>query len=267
MRSWIFCGISLLLVLPAFAQTIDVKGAKQPPASAKAPTASATAKPTQASVANSDYRPILLGKGPDALINRIDAAALAKAGQKDGLVMFTCSVGKNGKMVVSAVYRASPNSELLQQELKRRLIDAVFVPGIYEKQPVDAVYYGTISFVVVNGKPRLRIFSNQEYPELQKESDFIGPQPIVGGVSGFVGVHYPPAAAAQVPVSGIADIKISIDEHGVVQSMSPVGEHPPLLGFAAQALMDLYGTKFIPAFRDGKPVACEVTLPLYFPAP
>ena len=31
--------------------------------------------------------------------------------------------------------------------------------------------------------------------------------------------------------------------------------------------MDLYAAKFIPAFRSGKPVACEVILPLYFPAP
>ena len=119
----------------------------------------------------------------------------------------------------------------------------------------------------MKGKPRLRIFSNQEYPELKKESDFIGPQLIFGGVSKFAGVNYPPAAAAQVPVSGIADIKLKIDENGNVQSMDVIGEHPPLIGFAAQALMDLQGAKFIPAFREGKPVACEVTLPVYFPEP
>src|SRR5205823_4262577 len=118
--------------------------------------------------------------------------------------------------------RASPSTEQLQQELKRRLVDAVFVPGIYNHAPVDAVYYGTVTFVVVQGKPRLRIFSNQEYPELKQESDFIGPQPIFGGVSGFVGLRYPPAAEAQVPVDGIADIKLNIDDKGNVLSKEVV---------------------------------------------
>jgi len=269
MRFWIVCGISVSIAVSAFAQTIDVAGKKGGKAGPKKPSPAASAKPqaSQTPAENPAYRPILLGKGPNALINRIDTAALLKGGQKDGLVMFTCSVDKTGRMVVTAVYRASPNSDLLQQELKRRLIDATFVPGVYEHQPVDAVYYGTVSFVVVEGKPRLRIFSNQEYPELKAESDFIGPQPIVGGVSGFVGLRYPPAAAAQVPVAGIADIKLKIDEQGIIQSMAVAGEHPPLIGFGAQALMDLYGTKFIPAFREGKPVACEITLPLYYPAP
>ncbi len=270
MRFPIVCGICLILASSAVAQTIDVAGKKggKEPAKKPSPAASATGAPQVPAAAETPtYRPILLGTGPNALINRIDTAALLKGGQKDALVMFNCSVNKNGKMAVTSVYRGSANSDLLQAELKRRLIDATFIPGVYDKQPVDAVYYGTVSFVVANGKPRLRIFSNQEYAELKKESDFVGPQPIIGGVSGFVGFHYPPAAAAQVPVSGIADIKIKLDENGIVQNMEPIGEHPPLIGFAAQALMDLYAAKFIPAFRDGKPVACEVTLPVFYPAP
>src|SRR3954447_20265534 len=185
MRFWIVCSVSFCLAASAIGQTIDVAGKKGGKKPAKKPSAVATATPQLPAATPAEtptYRPIVLGTGPNALINRIDTAALIKAGQKDGLVMFTCSVDKTGRMVVTTVYRGSPNSDLLQQELKRRLIDAVFVPGIYDKQPVDAVYYGTVSFVVVQGKPRLRIFSNQEYPELQKESDFIGPQPIVGGV-------------------------------------------------------------------------------------
>jgi hypothetical protein len=258
MRSWALSITAILsLGFSALAQNIDVKGAKQ----------SATPAPTNVPANTPAYRPILLGQGPNSLINRINTAALIKGGQKDALVMFTAYVDKNGKMVETAVYRPTPKSELLQQELKRRLIDAEFVPGIYDHVPVDAVYYGTVSFVVVEGKPRLRIFSNQEYPELQKESDFVGPQPIFGKPSQFTGLHYPPAAAAQVPVAGIADIKVKLDDKGNMEWMSAVGEHPPLVGFAAQGLLDLDGTKFIPAFRAGKPVDCEVTLPLYYPEP
>ena len=33
---------------------------------------------------------------------------------------------------------------------------------------------------MVNGKPRLRIFANQQLNEVDKETDFIDPQPYVG---------------------------------------------------------------------------------------
>jgi hypothetical protein len=267
MRVSALLGIIILsLALPIGAQTIDM-GTSQKKSAAPPKKAATPAPQSQTPGQNAAYRPILLGTGPQALINRIDTAALVKAGQKDAKVMFTCFVDNAGKLVETAIYRTSPNSDLFQQELKRRLIDATFTPAIYNGTPVDAVYYGTAIFVVVQGKPRLRIYSNQEYPELEKQSDFIGPQPIFGGASQFSGVHYPPAAAAQVPVTGIADIKIKVDDKGNLEWMGVIGEHPPLIGFGAQGLLDLDGAKFIPAFRDGKPVAAEVTLPLYYPMP
>jgi hypothetical protein len=248
MRGWGFYIVLFLSgCLSVLGQTIDVKGARE----SETPM----------------YRPILLGTGPNALINRIDTAALIKNGQKDGIIMFTCMVNKLGNMVESATYRGSPNSDALEQELRSKLADAIFIPAIYNHLPVDAVYYGTLSFVVVQGEPRLRIFSNQEYEELRKESDFIGPQPFFGDGSKFKGVHYPAAPSAGVPVSGIADVKMKIDENGNLQSMSLVGEHPPLLDFGAAAVDDFHDAKFIPAFRQGKPVSCEVTLPVYYPEP
>ena len=218
----------VLLPLSVCGQTIEIKGGKQPsstpaPSATLQPASPAAVQPAPVAATDVAYRPILLGQGPNSLVNRIDTASLIKNGQKDGLVMFNALVDKTGKMVVSAFYRASPNSNLLEQEVKRRLRDAVFVPGIYNHKPVDAVYYATVSFVVVEGKPRLRIFANQEYPELQKENDFVGPQPILGGESGFNGLHYPPAAAAQVPVNGIADIRVRLDDKGEIQLLSVVG--------------------------------------------
>jgi hypothetical protein len=245
MRAW---TVSIVVFLSAIgvvsSQTIDIKSAREPTDPA--------------------YRPILLGKGPAALINRLDTNGLLKAGQKDALVMFSCVVKKTGQMAASATYRGSANSQLLEQELRKRLIDAVFVPGIYNHAAVDAVYFGTVTFVVVEGKPRLRIFSNQEVDELKKESDFVGPQPILGGDSKFDGVHYP-ADVTAVQVSGIADLKLKIDQTGHLQSEAVMGEHPPLLGFGVAALEDFRQAKFIPAFREGKPVACEVTVPIYYP--
>src|SRR5712664_836870 len=126
------------------------------------------------------YRPILLGTGPDALVNRIDTAGLIQQGKKDAAIMFSCLVKKDGSVLSVSTYRGTPDSKLLEQEVLKKLSAAAnpkFIPAIYNHMPVDAIYYGTAILAVVDGKPRLRIFSNQERAELAKGSDFIGPQP------------------------------------------------------------------------------------------
>ena len=140
------------------------------------------------------YRPILLSKGSNSLIDRIDTQDLIRKGQKDAQITFICSVKKTGEVEWSGVYTGTPDSDLLRQELQKRLSpvsDPRFMPAIYNHRPVDAIYYGTVTFAVVDGKPRLRIFSNQEAEELKNEHDFIGPQPFFGPESKFAGFHYP----------------------------------------------------------------------------
>jgi TonB family protein len=215
------------------------------------------------------YRPILLGQGPKSLIDRIDTQDLIKKGQKDALIMFNCAVRKDGSVDWSATYRGTPDSDFLKQELQKRLApasDPRFIPAVYNHRLVDAIYYGTVTFGVVDGKPRLRIFSNQEADELAKEHDFIGPQPFFENESKFTGFHYPPPEAARVQVDGAVELKIKIDVTGNLQEISVVSENPPFFGFADAALADFRNAKFIPAFRDGKPVACDVTLPVFYKA-
>ena len=214
------------------------------------------------------YRPVLLGTGPDALINRIDTAGLIKQGQKDAAIMFSCSVKKDGAVLSVSTYRGTPDSKLLEQEVLKKLSLAAnpkFIPGIYNHIPVDAIYYGTVMFAIVNDKPRLRIFSNQEREELKKESDFISPQPFWGGDSKFNGFRYPSNETAPVMVNGSAELALKVDATGNLQDLKLLSEQPPFLGFGAAAFEDLSKAKFIPAFRDGKPVACDVKIPIYYP--
>ena len=209
------------------------------------------------------YRPALLGTGPNALINRIDTLDLIKKGQKDAAIMFTCTVKKTGEIVWSGTYRGTADSKLLEEELHKKLADAKFVPGIYNREPVDAIYYGTVTFALVDGKPRLRIFSNQETKELEKETDFVGPQPFFGGDSKFAGLQYP-VDEAPVLVSATVELDLKIDETGNLTDIKLRTEKPPFLGFGESALASFRNAKFIPAFRDGKPVACAITLPVYY---
>lgn len=214
------------------------------------------------------YRPILIGTGPDALINRVDTQELMKQGQKDALILFICSVRKTGELEWSGLYGGTPDSKPLEDEVRKRLsaaADQRFIPAIYDHRPVDAIYYGTVVFAVVNGKPRLRIFSNQEPDEVKAEHDFIGPQPFFGPESKFTGFHYPNDRAT-VLVDGVVKLQMKIDAAGNLQDIKLLSEEPPFIGFGDAALADFHNAKFIPAFRDGKPVPCDVTLPILYKA-
>ncbi|MEY2480964.1 MAG: Gram-negative bacterial TonB protein C-terminal [Verrucomicrobiota bacterium] len=212
------------------------------------------------------YRPALVGNAPSALINRINTQELLKNGQKDGALMFCCMVGKNGDIGWSGTYRATANSQLLEQEVQKKLAPAAgvkFVPAIYHHQPADVLFYGTVVFKIADGKPRLRIFSNQETDELKNEADFISPQLLFGGESKFHGFRYP-MQESRLPVTGGAAVLLRIDADGNLQQATLVSEEPPFLGFGEAALADFKDAKYTPAFRNGKPVACEVTLPAFF---
>ena len=181
--------------------------------------------------------------------------------------MFSCSVKKDGTVLSVSTYRGTPDSKLLEQEILKKLSAAAnpkFIPAIYNHVPVDAIYYGTVMFGIVNDKPRLRIFSNQEREELKKESDFIGPQPFWGGDSRFNGFHYPSAESVPVQVDGSAELEVKVDATGSLRDLKVLGEQPPFLGFGDAAFDDLSKAKFIPAFRDGKPVASNVKIPVYY---
>jgi len=115
----------------------------------------------------------------------------------------------------------------------------------------------------VNGKPRLRIFANQQLDELKKESDFIDPQPYVGEDSKFAGLHYPETGST-VQVTGVVELALDVDAKGNLKTMQVVSEEPPLLGFGDAAISDFTGAKFIPAFRNGQPVESNVKIPVYY---
>jgi TonB family protein len=264
MRFFAFSVIALLSIVD-FAWS---QGSATPSGEASArPMAQASATPSKPAAGPPTSRPVLIGQGPSALINRIDAQDLVRKGQKDALVMFLCVVKKDGGLEWSATYGGTPDSDFLKQEVQRRISPASnpkFIPAIHNQNHVDAIYYGTVTFRVVNGKPRLRIFSNQEPGELEKEHDFIGPQPFFGDGSGFTGFHYPEMESGRPQVDGKVQIKMKVDANGNLQEINVVSEEPPLLGFGDAALKDFADAKFIPAFRDGKPVECEVTLSVFY---
>ncbi len=261
------------------------------------------------------FRPVLIGQGPSGLINRIDEQDLVRKGQKDALVMFLCAVTKDGGVEWSATYRGTPDSDFLKQELQKRISPASnpkFIPAVHDHQLVDAIYYGTVTFRVVNGKPRLRILSHRfaggcrsclraggrdphgtgkrraihasgwaadvssgvdragskcaDQSHRRAGVDQKRPEGCAGHVPVFTGFHYPPMESGRLQVDGKVELKMKVDATGNLQEINVVSEEPPLLGFGAAALKDFGDAKFIPAFRDGKPVESEVTLSVFYKA-
>jgi Gram-negative bacterial TonB protein C-terminal len=255
MRALVLLSAFLLNCANLRAAEVQVGLAK--PTQGPSPQASATP------VSLPQYRPALLGTGPLSVINRMDTQELIRKGQKDATLMFCCSVKRTGEIVNTWIYRQSPDSTALEQEAFRCLDTAVFVPAIYNHETVHVLFYGTVSFKVVNGKPRLRIFANQETDELKKESDFVGPQPFVGRESKFEGLHYPNDQLTQI-LSGLVELGMKIDIDGNLKELRVVSEYPPLAGFGRAAAEDFRVARFIPAFREGKPVECSITLPVYY---
>ncbi|MEN3368436.1 MAG: Gram-negative bacterial TonB protein C-terminal [Verrucomicrobiota bacterium] len=193
----------------------------------------------------------------------MDTAGLIKNGQKDATLSFCCSVSKEGDTADVWTYRGTPGYELLEKELVRCLDRTKFIPAVYNQHPVYVLFYGTVTFKIVDGKPRLRIFANQEAEELKKESDFIGPQPFAGTDSKFEGLHYPNDSLTSV-LTGIVELALKVDAEGNMKDLRVVSESPPLAGFARAAAEDFRVARFIPAFRNGKPVECSITLPVYY---
>lgn len=242
---------------------VKSKPSATPAQAPAAPAATPVASPAGTPVALPQFRPALLGAGPASVINRMDTAGLIRDGQKDGSILFSCSVRKTGEIANVWTYRGTPESTLLERELVRCLDTAVFVPAIHNRQTVHALFFGTVVFKIVDGKPRLRIFANQEPEEVKKESDFVGPQPFIGPGSKFEGLHYPNDSLTS-ELSGIVELAVKVDATGNMKELKILSETPPLAGFRRAAAEDFRVASFIPAFRDGKPVECSVTLPVYY---
>ena len=219
--------------------------------------------PTEAEPPTPRFRPAVLGSGPDSLVNQIDTQDLFKKGQKDGAIMFCCRVATTGDVVSYTTYLPLPDSDLLEAEVRKCLDKARLTPAIYEHKPVEVLFYGTVFFSVVDGKPKLHIFANQEAAELKAANDFVGPQPVIGADSKFTGLHYP-RERMTVFVKGLARLELKVDAAGNLQDLRAVSEEPPLVGLAQAALTDFTGAKFIPAFRDGDPVESSILLPVRY---
>jgi hypothetical protein len=215
----------------------------------------------------SDMRPALVGSDSKALINLIDTQSLMKRGQGHAALFFNAVIRPNGSVARRQIWGKTKESELLWYELRHKLEQASFVPAVYNHRNVYAAFYGTLTFSVINGKPHLRIFANQELPELEKESDFIAPQPIdvPGHIYNFRTLKNPFGSWATEDKPGEAEMSLTIDASGHLKdvhllSVTPAEKQP----YGETALQIMRERTYLPAFRNGKSVDSTTHYKFYF---
>jgi TonB family protein len=210
-----------------------------------------------------ESRPALIGSGPGSLVNSIDTQALFQKGQRDAWVMFECVVAGDGIAFGKDFFTASPNSDLLKNEVRRRLRQTSFIPAVYNHKRTSAWFAGTVVFVVANGKPHLRIYANQDLDEIRRGTDFVAPQWIA------VPNHYPsnwpqyPSKATHDEAAGVVKLRHSVDANGKTTDVQVISEPQGYqLGDYLKKVLPLLD--FLPGYRNGRATATTYTLTWWF---
>jgi len=212
-------------------------------------------------------RPALVGNGPKSLVNLINTKHVMDRGVKHGALFFYASVHPNGFPAYSKVWGMTKETEPLRDELRERLAEARFIPALYNNRPVYAGFYGTLTFSVIDGKPHLRIFANQELTELQKESDFIAPQAL------YIPTHVYDLKEIKEPFGswmtedkpGMAEMSLTVDASAHVNDLHVERVSPSESQRYADAAADIMRRRvFLPAYRNGKAVDSTTHFKFYF---
>ena len=213
-----------------------------------------------------DTQPALVGSGPNSLVDLINTQHLMERGVAHGALFFSASISPSGVPSDYEIWGMTKETEPLRDELRTQLYRARFVPAVYNHQNVFSTFNGTLTFSVIDGKPHLRTFANQELPELQKESDFIAPEPIriPGHVYDFRTMKDPFGSWDNEDKPGVAEMLLSIDASGHLVDVRLLSVSPNNKSYGDYAVEMMHRRTFLPAYRNGKAVASITHRKFYF---
>ena len=214
-----------------------------------------------------DMRPALVGNGKDSLVNMFNPENVLKRGETHGALYFGCIVAPNGVVEHGNIWGNTDATKALRDELRIKLSRSHFVPAVHNHRNVYCWFQGTLAFSTTDGKPHVRIFANQQLPELQKESDFITPQMISvpGHIYDFTKVKDPFGGWATADKPVVAEMNLSVDASGNVKDIHLEKITPPdQQKYAAAAVEVLKQRTWLPAYRNGRPVDSTTKFRYYF---
>jgi hypothetical protein len=212
-------------------------------------------------------RPALVGNGPKSLVNLINGKHVMERGLQHGALFFMARIDPNGFPSYSKIWGATDEIKPLRDEVRERLAEARFIPAVYNHQHVYAWLYGTVAFSSTDGKPHLRVFANQELSELQKESDFIAPQPIwlPGKIFDYAQLKNPFGSWMTEDKPGVADMLVTVDASGQIKDLRLEQVDPAdKKSYGEEAMKLVRQRLYLPAYRNGKPVESTTHVKFYF---
>jgi hypothetical protein len=209
-----------------------------------------------AAATNAEFRPALVGNGPKSLVNLINGRRLIEKGQGDAVVMFDAVIEDDPDGSVEVMWcRPGPGAKLLKNEVQNALARASFVPALIDGKRVSVVFHGTVIFMVRDGRPYLRVLANEDRNELAQQSNYIQPQ-LIFGSRDWYGVQAMLDVVKHHARTGHAVLSITVDADGKMQDRHLLYEEPKGLNIGPAAMKAYATAKFIPGFRNGKPVTC-----------
>jgi Gram-negative bacterial TonB protein C-terminal len=206
--------------------------------------------------------PALVGNGPKSLVNMMSEKRLMARGQKDALLMFVCYVNPAGVVGGNMEYGETAGAKALKQEVRDAMVNCRFIPAIYHGSNTDVIFYGTVVFFIVNGQPHLRIYANQNKEDIRQGRDFIAPQMMPDSFH-WENVAWSMERASINVQNGVVERMITVDVNGNPTKMKVIREDPKGYGFADALQKASQHAKYIPGYRDGRPVACTFYEPQY----
>jgi hypothetical protein len=210
-----------------------------------------------------EKRPALIGSGPGSLVNLINVEDLYRKGQHDAWVMFECGVAGDGIAFGSDFFTASPDSDLLKNEVRRRLRQTRLIPAVYNHKRTSAWFAGTVVFVVAKGQPHLRIYANQDLDEIKRGTDFVAPQLIEVPNHYLSNLPHFPSVATHDEAAGVVKLRHTVDANGKTTNLQVISEPPGYqLGDYLKKVLPL--VDFSPGYRNGRPTATTYTLTWWF---
>jgi TonB family protein len=148
----------------------------------------------------------------------------------------------------------------LQTDLVRAINALPFTPALVDGKRTQVAFYGTATFSIKDGKPQPPIYANQEPNEIAAGHDFVAPQPIMVKSKSKDDAANEISAARAMHKRGAVILSVSVDAAGKPTDVKVVSETPTGFNFGAAAAMITREDRFIPGFRNGKPVACTVKI-------
>jgi TonB family protein len=209
----------------------------------------------------------MIGGGPNSVASGLHYPPKAKANQTQAAVAFYCEVGTNGKPDHIQVM-AAKNAGQFTQVVDAALHKGMFQPATASGHPVPVVLGGTVLFMFRGNQPTVAVsLSTADKEKTASLGNYIQPQMISTSVEFrrriFKSRYDSDIHLVGGPHPG-AEVLAQVDAQGNLVSTKILAESPPDHGFGPLALKGFKGVKFIPALRNGSPVAGEFNLPIDF---